>query len=129
MTENVTWHILQFTIKLATLCMCSFIENTYPMHNMLKAVQLHRLVAVRHCKDTLRQNNVSNTISKHLKEWDDILIILRINILLNYKSMYKPFCWSQKCPQFAKGKRERWPGASVYSEWSLPGKKEMKHIR
>lgn len=43
-------------------------NQTYPLDNVLKAVQLHWLVAVRHHKDTLRQNDIGNTVSKYLKE-------------------------------------------------------------
>lgn len=42
--------------------------QTYPLENVLKAVELHWFVAVRHQDGTLRQNNISHTISKHLQE-------------------------------------------------------------
>lgn len=42
-------------------------KHTYTLDNVLQAVQFHRLVAVRHHEDTLRQNNIGDTISKDLK--------------------------------------------------------------
>lgn len=53
--------------------------QTYPLENVLKAVELHWFVAVGYHDGSLRKNNISHTIPKHLQE--ELMFNLNLSVL------------------------------------------------